>query len=238
MTLAIRADLARQIALASRALAVAGLFDMNGHISIRDGEVAYVNSRRASRIAVRADEVAVVRIADGKIIEGEPPSETPLHLGVYRARADAGSVAHFHPLYATAFAIAGRPLVTATNAGTPFGEVVPVYDDPALIHDDEQARAMAKALGDRRAVLLRGHGVVVAAEDLPSCVAASFMLEESARRLHAAAALGAPRAFTAAEIARVRAQLWKRAVIEKTWTDAVERARLAGALADLDAAAP
>jgi ribulose-5-phosphate 4-epimerase/fuculose-1-phosphate aldolase len=176
-TTAVKADLAREIARATRALAVAGLFDMHGHISVRDSDLAYINSRRASRISVRREEIAVVRIADGKVLAGEPPSETPLHLAVYRAREDAGSVAHFHPLYATAFAVAGRPLVTAFNAGAIFGEQVPVFDDPDLIQQDDQGRRMAEALGGRRAVLLRGHGVAVCAEDIPSCVTASLYLE-------------------------------------------------------------
>lgn len=234
---AIRTDLAWEVARATRALAVAGLFDMHGHISVRDGEVAYINARRASRIAVRADEVAVVGVADGSVVAGEPPSETALHLGVYRARRDVGSVAHFHPLYATAFAVAGRPLVTASNAGVIFGDVVPVFDDPDLIQRDEQARAMAAALGDRRAALLRGHGVVVAGEDIPSCVTASLFLEESARRLHLAAQLGTPRPYTAEEIARVRASIWRPFVIEKTWIDALERARRAGVMDDLESGA-
>ncbi|MEK6620158.1 MAG: class II aldolase/adducin family protein, partial [Chloroflexota bacterium] len=104
---AVRADLTLLIARASRAMAVAGLFDMHGHISVRDGEVTYINDRRSSRATLRPDQVAVVRIADGTAVHGEPPSETALHLACYRARADVGSVAHFHPLFATAFATAG-----------------------------------------------------------------------------------------------------------------------------------
>src|SRR5207249_3929610 len=103
------------VAAASRALAVAGIFDMNGHVSVREGSVAYVNSYGASRLSLRAEEVAVVRIADGKELEHTPPSEMPLHLGAYRARPDVGAVVHAHPLFATTFAVAGRPLVCAFN---------------------------------------------------------------------------------------------------------------------------
>ncbi|MEK7284546.1 MAG: class II aldolase/adducin family protein [Chloroflexota bacterium] len=233
---AVRADLTLLIARASRAMAVAGLFDMHGHISVRDGEVAYINDRRSSRATLRPDQVAVVRIEDGTPVHGEPPSETALHLACYRARADVGSVAHFHPLFATAFATAGRPLVCAFNAGAPFGGAVPVYDDPDLVKRDDQGRAVATVLGDRMAALLRGHGVIVVGEDLPRCVTASLYLEESARRLAHTIPLGEPKPYTADEIARVRASLWQPFVIEKTWTDTLERARLAGVLDDLDGA--
>jgi len=224
------------VAAASRALAVAGIFDMHGHVSVRDGDLAYVNSHGASRIAIRPDEVAVVRVADGELVEGAPPSEIALHLGIYRARRDVGAVAHCHPLFATTFAVAGKPLVTAFNAGALFGREVAVYDDPLLVREDAQARKVAAVLGKGRAALLRGHGVVVAGADLPECVAAALALEESASRLWHAAALGEPRRFTDAEVTRVAEQTSEPRVFRKAWIDALERARLAGALADIDLA--
>jgi L-fuculose-phosphate aldolase len=225
----------RSVALACRVMAVAGLFDMHGHISLRDGDVAYINGRRTSRIAVTPAEVAIVKVADGAVVSGEPPAETPLHLGCYRARPEIRSASHFHPLAATAFATVGKPLITAFNAGAPFGDAVPVYDDPDLVRNDDQGSAMARDLGTHRAVLLRGHGVAVVAEDVPSCVTLSLYLEENAKRLAYAMTIGVPQPFTADEIARVVTSLWQPFVIEKTWIDAQERARRAGALDGLDA---
>jgi len=230
-----RADARTLVATASRVLAVAGLFDMHGHISVRDGDTVYINDRASSRITARPDQVAVVRLSDGRTIDDrEPPSETPLHLAIYRARRDAGSVAHFHPRAATAFAVAGRPLIVASNAGAWFGGTVPVYDDPELVRTDALGQAVARVLDAARAVLLRGHGAVVLGEDVPDCVTAALFLEESAERLAVAASLGEPREYTADEIARVRAGLAQRSVTTKAWKDAVERARVAGRLDDLD----
>jgi ribulose-5-phosphate 4-epimerase/fuculose-1-phosphate aldolase len=176
-----------------------------------------------------------VRLADGRAVgDREPPSETPLHLAVYRALGDAGSVAHFHPRAATAFAVAGRPLIVASNAGAWFGGTIPVYDDPELIRTDALGQAVARDLGGGRAALLRGHGVVVRGEDIRECVTAALFLEESAERLRLAASLGEPREFTSDEIVRVRAGLAQRSVSVKAWTDAVDRARVSGHLEDLD----
>jgi ribulose-5-phosphate 4-epimerase/fuculose-1-phosphate aldolase len=219
-----------RVALACRVMAVAGLFDMHGHISLRDGDVAYINGRRTSRISVKPDEIAVVTVADGSVLFGEPPAETPLHLGCYRARPEVRSASHFHPLAATAFATVGKPLITAFNAGAPFGNAVPVYDDPDLVRNDRQGSALAKDLGAHRAVLLRGHGVAVVADDVPSCVTLSLYLEENARRLAYAITIGEPKPYTDDEITRVAESLWQPFVIEKTWIDAQERARRAGAL--------
>lgn len=216
-------------------LAHAGLFDMHGHISLREGDTVYINDRSSSRLSARPDQIAAVRLADGRPLDDrEPPSETALHLGVYRARADAGSVAHFHPRAATAFSVAGRPLVVASNAGALFGGTIPVYDDPELVATDALGSAVARELGAARAALLRGHGAVVLGDDVPDCVTAALFLEESAERLLLASALGEPRAYTADEIARVRAGLARRSVSLKTWNDAVERARQAGALSGLE----
>jgi ribulose-5-phosphate 4-epimerase/fuculose-1-phosphate aldolase len=214
-------------------MAVAGLFDMHGHISVRDGDVAYINGRRTSRVSVTPGEVAIVTVADGAVVAGEPPAEMPLHLGCYRARPEIRSVSHFHPLAATAFATVGKPLFTAFNAGAPFGNVVPVHDDPDLVRTEQQGSAMAKDLGAHRAVLLRGHGVAVVADDVPSCVTLSLYLEENAKRLAYAMTIGEPKPFTDDEIRRVALSLWQPFVIEKTWIDAQERARRAGALDDL-----
>ena len=230
-----RADPRTLVATAARVLAVAGLFDMHGHISVRDGDTVYINDRGSSRITSRPDQVAAVRLADGTPIgDREPPSETALHLAIYRARRDAGSVAHFHPRAATAFAVAGRPLIVASNAGAWFGRTIPLYDDPELVRTVALGEAVARSLGAARAVLLRGHGAVVMGEDIPDCVTAALFLEESADRLRLAAALGEPREYTADETRRVRAGLVQRSVTVKTWTDAVERARIAGRLDDLD----
>jgi L-fuculose-phosphate aldolase len=228
-------DLRLRVATATRVLAVAGLFDMHGHISVRDGDVIYIGDRGASRISLRPEQVASVRLSDGaKLGDALPPSETPLHLAAYRAKPDIGSVAHFHPRYATAFAVAGRPLEPASNAGAFFNGTIPVHDNPELIRTDALGAPVAKDLGGSRALLLRGHGAMVVGDDLLECVTAALFLEESAHRNYLAAGLGKITVYTPDEIRRVREMLASRFVVEKTWADALERARVAGALADLD----
>ena len=216
------------VAAASRALAVAGIFDMNGHVSVRDGDLAYVNAHSASRLSLRPEQVAVVRIADGAEVEHTPPSEMALHLGAYRARPDVGAVVHAHPLFATTFAVAGKPLVCAFNSGAWFGHDVPVFDDPVLVRDETGGRAVAGVLRER--------GVLVVGEDIPSVVAGAILLEDSARRLWHAYAIGEPRRFSQAEIETVRAQTSSPRVIRKWWIDALERAKLAGVLDGIDPA--
>ena len=234
MTVKTGARTALLVATATRALAVAKLFDMHGHISVREGDVTYVNGHSASRMAVTPEEIAIVRIADGTTFEGTPPSEIPIHLLLYRTRPDVGAIVHFHALYATSLSVAGKPLVTAFNAGAPFGREVPVFDDPRLVRSEDQGRRLAAVVGRGPAALLRGHGAVVVAADLPSAVALALQLEESAHRLWLAYAIGEPRRFTDDELASVGGQLAEPRIVRKIWIDAIERARRAGALDGLD----
>lgn len=228
-------DIRTQTAIATRVLAVAGLFDMHGHISIRDGDTVYICDRGASRLMVGTDLIAAVRVSDGKrLSEALPPSETALHLAAYRAKPEVRSVAHYHPLYATAFAVAGRPLEPASNAGAFFGGTIPVHDNPELIRNDELGEPVARDMGGAMAVLLRGHGALVVGGDVQECVTAALYLEESAQRNYLAATLGAIKPYTQDEIRRVREMLGSRFVIEKTWLYALEKARFAGALAGLE----
>jgi ribulose-5-phosphate 4-epimerase/fuculose-1-phosphate aldolase len=228
-------DLALECATATRVLSVAGLFDMHGHISIREGDTIYICDRGASRLTVKPELIASVRVSDGKrLSDALPPSETALHLAAYRAKPEIGSAAHFHPMYATAFAMAGKPLEVASNAGAFFGGTIPVHDNPELIRTDELGVPVAKDMGAASAVLLKGHGALVAGADTQECVTAALYLEESAQRNHLAHQLGAIKVYTKDEIRRVREMLASRFVIEKTWLYLLAKARVAGALADLD----
>ena len=228
-------DVSREVAIATRVLAVAGLFDMHGHISIRAADTVFICDRGASRLTVTPKAIAVVRLSDGtRLSDATPPSETAIHLAAYRSKPEVRSVAHFHPLYATAFAVAGRPLEVASNAGAFFGGTIPVHDNPELIRTDELGDLVARDMGASGAVLLRGHGALVVGADVQECATAALYLEESAHRNYLAANLGSIKIYTQDEIRRVREMLASRFVIEKTWLYALEKARVAGALSDLD----
>ena len=66
---------------------------------------------------MKASDMVVVRLADGKVVEGDlrPSSDTPTHLALYRAFPEIGGVVHTHSTYATAWAQAGIDL---PNIGT------------------------------------------------------------------------------------------------------------------------
>lgn len=224
------------LATAIRMLTAEGIMDFNGHLSYRvpGTDHVLINPRATSRTALRAQDIITIDL-DGRLVEGalEPVSENPIHTRIYAARSDVFSVAHIHPQYATLFSIAGRPLVPVFTLGSVFPRSgVPVYDDPDLIRSRGQGDAVAKALGDARAVLLRGHGAVVVGEDIESCFNLTIWLEENAKKQLWASSLGEPRVFTEDECQRVCASMWRREIIRKTWDYYLAKGRANGVLPD------
>ncbi len=121
--------------------------------------------------------------------DGVPSTESLLHLAIYRARPDIGAVMHTHSVHATALAVSGRPIPPVIDEMVVYlgGQVeVAGYGFPG---SEELAAGAVKALGDRRAVLLRNHGLCGAGaspdEALQACVLAEraaqvFLLAEAA----------------------------------------------------------
>ena len=77
--------------------------------------------------ALKADDMVVVSLADGQVIEGKyrPSTDTATHLELYRAWAGIGGIVHTHSTYATAWAQARReiPPLGTTQADFALGSI-------------------------------------------------------------------------------------------------------------------
>ena len=223
-------SLKSELASAVRLLTAEGLMDFNGHVSVRtpgDPNKILINPRQVSRTAVTANDIVTTDLRGKPLGENQdPPSETPIHTAIYRLRPDVVSVAHIHPAISTAFSVADVPIVPVFTLGCLFGDGVPVFDKPDLVRTDALGDELAKALGARRAALMRGHGAVVIGESVEACFTACIWLEENAKKQLLARQLGKTvRVFTAEETARVKRDLWTPSVIQKTWDYYVDKGR-------------
>ena len=225
------AALKEKLCACIRMMAMEGLLDFNGHVSARlPGERLLINSRYSTRAGVTPEQIVIADM-DCNLLEGtdEPPSETVIHTEIYRRRPDVHSVAHLHPQYATLFTIAGVPLVPVYIVASLFGEDgVPLFDDPRLIRQPEEGRAVAAALGDKPALLLRAHGAVTVAPDIEGVFAVSYAMEDNARKALWASALGTPSPLSAAEMAQYGAPVSSRGTKHKIWNFHVEKAKATG----------
>ena len=113
--------------------------------------------------------------------DGIPSTESQLHLAIYRARPDVSAVVHTHSLYASAAAVAARPVPPVIDEMVFYiGGAVEVaeYGFPG---SEELARSAVAALGDRRAVLLRNHGMCAAGPDCREALRVAVLVERSAQ---------------------------------------------------------
>jgi 3-hydroxy-2-methylpyridine-4,5-dicarboxylate 4-decarboxylase len=187
-------DLREQLATCTRIFSMQGMIGVFGHVSVYQPESrrVFITPGMGSDKAKLRSEQMICADLDGKPLEGKegPPVEWPIHTALHAARQDALAVAHLHTPYATLFTIAKREFKPVTLQGAIFSEGVPLYPEAQLITTPARASSLLKIMGEKRAVLLRGHGIVVAGKNLQEVLFASLVLEDDAKKSMQAAALG------------------------------------------------
>ena len=187
-------DLREQLAICTRIFAMQGLIGVFGHVSVYQPETKRVfitPGMGSDKGSLRAENMVIADL-DGKPLEGKegPPVEWPIHTALHGAREDALAVAHLHTPYATLFAIAKREFQPVTLQGAIFSDGVPLYPQAQLITTPARGESLLKVIGNKRAVLLRGHGIVVVGKNLQEVLFASLVLEDDAKKTMQAATLG------------------------------------------------
>jgi L-ribulose-5-phosphate 4-epimerase len=141
---------------------------------------------KPSGISLYDLEEADLLITDpaGKTVEGsgKPTKEIGTHLSIYRARPDVGGVAHYHPPYATAYAVRGKTIPLLTVHARRILETVPVISpgpegSEALSLEVQQTFANPRI----KVALLAGHGILAAGADLVEAQNLAELAEETAK---------------------------------------------------------
>jgi L-ribulose-5-phosphate 4-epimerase len=203
-------ELKKKVALGNRVLFHQGLADYHGHLSARIpgtrkflikpvlAPLGSISSRDI--ITVDIDEYKAVceqnwAKAGGKRAVTKlkvPPRETMIHASIYEARPDVNSVAHTHQPLATAFSVAGVPLLPIYNQAAPFAPETPIFPSPRLIYTVQDGVEICRTLGDRMAMLLQGHGIVVVGDSLEYAAVHAIYLERTAHMQWVASSVGKP----------------------------------------------
>ena len=163
-----------------------------GNISARmpDGSICITPSS-VDYEAMALDDLCLVDL-DGEVIEGTrgPSSEKLLHLAIYKAFDDIQSVIHSHPVYATMFAIARRPIPPCIDEFSIYvGGEVPVTEYGQSGTQDVGDNAVA-VLADRGAALLANHGMVAVGPSPAKALHITALVERSAKIVWGAMLLG------------------------------------------------
>lgn len=137
---------------------------------------------------ITASDLIVVDGA-GNHIEGRhsiEPTAFFIHSRLHRARPDAKCVLHTHMPYATALTmIDGGKVEPCIQSALRFYGVI-AYDRDVggyngLALDDAEGDRMAKALGDRRVLMLENHGIIVVGPNVAAAFDDLYYLERAAQ---------------------------------------------------------
>ncbi|MGH7823810.1 MAG: class II aldolase/adducin family protein [Candidatus Binatia bacterium] len=214
-------ELREQLATCARIFAMQGMIGVFGHVSVYQPETkrVFITPGMGSDKGSLRPEDMVPADLDGNPLEGDerPPVEWPIHTELHGARADALAVAHLHTPYATLFAIAKRQFQPVTLQGAIFSDGVPLYPEAHLITTPARGRGLLKVIGEKRAALLRGHGIVVVGKNLQEVLFASLVLEDDAKKTMQAATLGEVGAISQEECRAFGAEIALERRAQRAW---------------------
>ena len=142
---------------------------------------------------------AVVRVGlDGTLLEGDlPPTQgavVAMHTAIYEDHPDVGCVLHTHSPYATAYAVARRPIGCWIEALAMFGlpSGVPVAGYGPRGSEQAVANIRAAIIPGVPAVLLANHGVLVFHRTPELAVQVGSIVEEAAQAGINSGSVGGP----------------------------------------------
>jgi L-ribulose-5-phosphate 4-epimerase len=224
-----------RLAAATRILNMAGILDYSGHISARipGTDMFFIQTRNESRAEVSPGSVVLCDL-DCNVLEGKgkPPSETVIHTEILRSRPDVNSVIHCHMDLAIAFTMMKDcKILPMRSRAARWESGIPMHVDPSHIKKLDQGQALARTLGPHHAALMRGHGMVLAAESVPALVTDAIHFEENANaQLQVLNAGRTPAPLSAAEMEAINKLDEREHHIEKLWNYYVAKAKKAEAV--------
>jgi len=203
-------ELRKEVCRLNRELPGSGLVTWtSGNVSARDPKTGYVVIKPSG---VKFEDLTpgemVILDLEGNLIEGKrnPSVDAPTHLYVYRERPDVNGMVHTHSVYATAFAAVGKPIPCSLTAmADEFGGPVPCAPY-AKIGGEEIGQMIVKHIGTSPAILMKNHGVFTIGKSGEDAFKAAVMVEDVARTVHHALALGVPDEIPADEVERAHSR--------------------------------
>lgn len=226
-------SLKEQVSWACRILALEGYVDLTlGHVSARapGDRVIYIKRKGIALDEVGPDDVVELDLdSDAALASPDLHLETVLHTEVYEARPAVGAVIHGHPPFATALGATDAGLELLTHDAVLFADGIALFEEtPELITAPEQGKAVAEALGPRRALLLRNHGVLVVGEDVRWAVLAAVTLERAIRLQAIATSLGPLHPISQSWAERILPVKYQDSFVDEYWADWIRKVRRAG----------
>ena len=161
----------------------------NGHVLVTPSAKSYEGMK---------EEDIIVLNPDGTRVEGilQESSDTVALLYIFNHMPGVNAIIHTHQPYATAAGLIGDvlPAAVTTLANVTLGPVnVAPYSSPASL---DMGMQTVKHIGERRAVILKHHGVIAVGPTLKDALYAAVYMEDAAKTYLVAKAAGNPTIMT------------------------------------------
>jgi ribulose-5-phosphate 4-epimerase/fuculose-1-phosphate aldolase len=181
-----------------------GITDGFGHVSVRvPGSEAFLTLAGVSPGCATLERLVMLDF-DGRYLGGEksPPYEWPIHACIMRARPEVMSVCHTHSKWSSLFSVVNGGL-RPVHMYAKFlpAEGPPIYPAAGLVGTVERGRALAAALKDSAAVLMRAHGDAVVGASLEQAILRTIQFAFVGELAHMAVAHGEPLYMSEEELA-------------------------------------
>lgn len=184
-----------------------------GHITARDPERPdhfWVNPFGVHFSQIRVSDLILVD-DKGQVVEGGRPVNVAafaIHSRVHAARPDVIAAAHAHSMYGKSWSTLGRLLDPITQDACAFYEDHAVFDDyTGIVTETSEGERIARALGPRKAVILRNHGLLTVGENVDEAVWWFITMDRSCQAQLLAEAAGKPVQITPENALLTRGQL-------------------------------
>lgn len=188
-------DLRQKLALTCRIL-----FD-GGHDSGLAGQITARGEEPRTYLTQRFgygfDEIAasnLVHVDEALNVicgEGMPNPANRFHSWIYDARSDVQCIIHTHPPHVSALSTLETPLMLAhMDTCLLYDQVAFLPKWPGIPVGNEEGEAISEALGDKRAILLAHHGMLVTGRSVEEACVLAVVFERAARMQLLAMAAG------------------------------------------------
>jgi ribulose-5-phosphate 4-epimerase/fuculose-1-phosphate aldolase len=224
---AVSPDLLEDIVVGSRILAEFGVVDGFGHVSARDpaNPKHFLMSRSLAPALVTAADIMEFD-EDGNAVDARGRSvflERFIHAEIYRARSDVMSVVHTHSPGVIPFSVSKTPLRPLFHNAAFLASGAPVWDiakefgqTDMLVRDNNIGKSLARTLGDKSVVLMRGHGDATVGPSVKIAVFRAYYTDVNAKLQTQAIGLGTEITYLSGEEGE-NADTVNFAVIDRIW---------------------
>jgi ribulose-5-phosphate 4-epimerase/fuculose-1-phosphate aldolase len=188
-------SLKEEVAVATRGLVKFGLVPdfalAMGHCSARiphtDWFICKGRGYRIDSLSKMTADDMVIYDLDCNVLEA-PPGVGPVleiksHAEIYKARPDVGAVVHCHPPFVYFLSLLDKPILPIFREGCEmFLKPIPTFTGTRrIIALQEDAEALAKALGDSWAIIHKWHGAFTVGYNVGHAFCNMLVLETNAR---------------------------------------------------------